>query len=409
MNVLVLEPSFAGHRGLYVERIVQAGLERGHRIHLATTQAALDDPSADRLRSLASNRLHWVDMVVRSRPPLMDRLFRGQLRYATYAAFRDCYQSVATRSKIDMVFVPYGDYCLYTASILGSPFDGCRWACIVMRVGHHLAGIGACPPPNWGQSIAQASKKLLFDRLLRQSEFASAISIDETLAEHYRRLGSAAAHKVVWAPDPADLELREDKGTARARLGIDSKRFVVLAYGSLTARKGVDALIEAVSRDSVPARVSVLMVGRLDEEVRRYLGSSPHVAALAAAGRLTTAEGYATSEAEDRAFSACDAVWVGYRDHRYMSGVVVLAGQARKPVIGCDEGLIGHIIRETRSGITVDVSDLDSVANALCSLAADPAKCMAFGESGYARFRAHTSAEFARRVWSALEGPFSGL
>ena len=104
---------------------------------------------------------------------------------------------------------------------------------------------------------------------------------------------------------------------------------------------------------------------------------------------------FVDAESEQMVFAASDVVWLGYRGHFAMSGVLVLAAKARRVIIATRYGLIGWHTRVKRLGITVDVEDISSVKDALIQLA-DPETL-----SNYQR---KMTAEFAEHTWENAVG-----
>ena len=84
----------------------------------------------------------------------------------------------------------------------------------------------------------------------------------------------------------------------------------------------------------------VILAGGQSESVRQL----PAQLRLRAEGRLLALDHYLDEIEQARVFSATDLVWVGYRNHRYMSGVLVLAGAAGVPAVGTVLGEIGRLI-----------------------------------------------------------------
>jgi len=71
------------------------------------------------------------------------------------------------------------------------------------------------------------------------------------------------------------------------------------------------------------------------------------------------------SETEQDLFSACDVVWLGYKGHYGMSGVLVQAYRSGKPLIATADGLIGWFCRDGELGPVIDDLAPDSINQAL--------------------------------------------
>jgi glycosyltransferase involved in cell wall biosynthesis len=91
-------------------------------------------------------------------------------------------------------------------------------------------------------------------------------------------------------------------------------------------------------------------------------------------------------------------VWLGYRDHYVMSGVLVQAGSMGLPVVACNTGLIGWLTHKYELGLTVPIDNVDAVTKTIAQLSPPSRVSTAYGENGR-RFSAHhTPEEFARIV-----------
>jgi hypothetical protein len=100
-------------------------------------------------------------------------------------------------------------------------------------------------------------------------------------------------------------------------------------------------------------------------------------------------------------FAAADVVWVGYRKHIYMSGVLVLAGRAGLPVVGTIEGEIGQLIMKHGLGSAARIDRPAEVATALRAML-DPSIRAEMGERAKRFFAQHTVENFGTRVLSAF-------
>jgi glycosyltransferase involved in cell wall biosynthesis len=73
---------------------------------------------------------------------------------------------------------------------------------------------------------------------------------------------------------------------------------------------------------------------------------------------------FITAEEELDLFSACDVVWLGYKGHYGMSGVLVQAYRFGKAVVATADGLIGWFCRTGELGTVVDDLSVTSINRA---------------------------------------------
>lgn len=399
VRILVIEPHFSGHRGAYVERIVQSGRMRGHDIHLATLKSSLQHAKAGDIRKRLESDAHLWVLPSSETSSIFGVRTAFLAQVSMLRDFANWYKVIATQLGVDLVFVPYGDYCLHAAGLLGSPFGDTPWALLTMRSTFHLRALGIRGDSlRWTDSL----KQRIFLRLLATPNLRALLTIDETLPSYLREVKPNLCAKVTYVPDPAAMISEVSPSEARARYGICEDRFVVLVYGALTKRKAVDILLKGLANPTVPERVSALLVGEQDEWTRDFLASD-FATTLKKKNRIFEFHRFADAHDEAMAFAASDVVWLGYRKHDAMSGVLVQAGQSRKPVIACDNGLIGWLTTTYGLGSTVTlgaVEELSRVLRDMESLGDYAAEC---GARGGSKFLAHTPEAFGNSIWAACE------
>ncbi len=386
--LLLIEPRFSGHHGVYVRWIAHGAIQRGYRVRLATARAQAQHPLLLRLQSECG-----ADLDVAFLPDIRDgeagtdllALARQDARF--YALFRSYYRTAFPLEPPSFVFLSYVDYCLYSLAMWGSPFGRTPWGGIAMRPAFHLA-----------RTPGTRIKEQLFLRLLNNPTLASLFVMDETLHEHITQRHPARAVKCHYLPDPAEMNATMSKQAARATLGIAKDVLVILVYGAISLRKGIDLLLAALREPEGPARVHVLLAGQQDAESKAFMASAA-AQPLAQAGRIHSFDAFLSADDEARVFAAADLLWMGYRGHLHASGVMVQAGQAGLPVIGCAEGMIGRTIQGKRLGIILPLQDAQQTARAIQAFINDEATMKRCGENGRIAFASHTPKNFADKLF----------
>lgn len=347
--VLIVEPNLTGHRWRYVEWTMQACAEAGYPCILATECANEDHRLARQI--VAANRpdveIAFVDPDERPRGLLGDP--NEYWRFHRY--FKRVHKVVSRAQPIRLVVVPYVDYFFYALPFLGSPFGKTPWIGITMRstFHHHKVGIKAPDRP-----LVNAIKAQLFKRAIRTDGLRTLLTIDPTLPEWAAHSASKASAAVAYVADPFPDERAENPLLARERLGLDPTQRYLLVYGAITERKGIYELVEALTRlDNAP---TLIVAGEQDTGTRHFMRN--HVRSLTPAPLIL--DSFIANDVERDLFSACDAVWLGYKGHYGMSGVLVQAYRFGKPVIATEDGLIGWFSRRCELGPIL--SDLSSAS-----------------------------------------------
>lgn len=389
MHVLILEASLTGHHANYLERIATTFLAQGHRLTVCVRQEHSNNPLFARVQAQQPGRV--AVKVIQPLPSWTHALRRlgvvgSELTH--WLMFKRSTEELSTAGQVDHVFFPYLDYCLHATALLGSPCGHVSWSGICMRPSFHYSSAGViAPKPKW-----RAIKERLFYRLLRQTSLNKLLTIDELLEQQTRRKCPLDAQKLAFVPDPAELTNNFDRVSARKQLGIPEQDFVVLVYGAIDGRKGVEHLLAGVRNKQFQKNLKILVMGRHTPALKEKLLSEPQVLSI---------DRYVDTATEEAGFRAADVVWMGYNTHYGMSGVLVLAAVAAKPVLATQNGLIGWMTRRHALGTVIDCENSREVAQAIHILLATSHSDLSNTGMQTVRMR-HTWIEFKRTLLQAL-------
>jgi glycosyltransferase involved in cell wall biosynthesis len=348
-TVLIVEPNFTGHRWRYAEWAAAAYGEAGYRCVIVTDPVNAEHALAKRIAQENRPQLE-IQFVA---PLAHGRSGAARLSYVRF--FRDFKHAfdVASRSrKVALVVVPYVDYFFYALPFTGSPFGDTPWVGITMRANFHHAKVGVKAPR---EPLVNALKAQLFRRAICTTGLKTLLTIDPTLAEWYagtpghreRYQGNRGA-AVQYLADPFPDAKAAEPRIARERLGLGAGKHV-LVYGAISERKGIQELVAALAQRSGSDKPTLVVAGAQDDEIRAFFSSSQGLSPAA-----VFMDRFITAEEELDLFSACDVVWLGYKGHYGMSGVLVQAYRFGKPVVATADGLIGWFCRTGELGPVVE-------------------------------------------------------
>jgi glycosyltransferase involved in cell wall biosynthesis len=395
MRVLILEPHASGHHASYLRWLVQAAAAKRWSVVIASTRSALSHPS---LATLASDfgdvRTHLIaDFPVDDgRVVRAHRLLRREFVY--WKAFNRAAAVVRGNVPIDAVILPYVDYCFYALAILGSPFGESPWCAISMRL--QVAQDAANGRPRMSVKWRLA-KRILASPALKKL-FVINPSVENVPANWF---SPAMRSKLRYLPDPAEYDFTGSRGESRAALGISNGQVAILVFGSIDERKGIDSLLNGLALQNDLDSYVVILAGRQSVNVRDQVQAAA-CAELLSQKRLIVINRFLTTSEQNRVFAAADVVWVGYRNHVYMSGVMVLAGKAGVPVLGSPEGEIGRLIAKYDLGYTARLDRPAEITSALRALL-DAHKRAEMGEKAQSAFASHTMENFGAEVTAAFD------
>ena len=391
LTIFETEPS-GHHLILHVRHIMREALSRGWQVRLATSERATKDRAFHILREDFGDRFE-VSIVrdIRNEETTADG--RKVLEhFQRWRAYRDAYRALP--EKPDVVYSVSLEKLDLPMSVLGSPFGRTPFCGLLLVRYFHCPEMGIKTEP---LRPRERLMEPVFWRLLRIKYLKTLLTLDPKLAEFAAKKKRVGGEKVRYLPDIASFAVLTPVDDAKGKLGIPADRFVVLNFGAMTPRKGLQELVEALDHPDCPERVVGLFAGRQDIAAAELM-SAPRVQGLREQERLFEINRFLDSEEENLVFQAADAVWVGYRRFYGMSGVLVQSAAAGRPVLANDEGLISHLVESYGLGLIADIDDHAAVANALSRLASDQEFVAECGRRGSSFAEDHTPTLFGKRV-----------
>lgn len=252
-----------------------------------------------------------------------------------------------------------------------------------------------------GDRVRAARQEAVATQALRNPSLHTLFTLDAFAAAELQIRGH---HRAEGLSDPVDLTPAPSERIAalRSRLGLDvSHKRLVLLFGVLTSRKGIPRVMKAIAAlpPDVVAGCHWALVGPLDKAYRTTLDAE--LAGLAA-GRpdatVTLVAEFVPEEDTQAWFELADLVLVPYERHVGMSGILVRAAAAGRPVLADRFGLVGALTRQEGLGLSLDTSNPDTFASALAQWFHGP-EAIPFSAAGAARFARRNRAErFARQL-----------
>lgn len=209
---------------------------------------------------------------------------------------------------------------------------------------------------SWQDRLQQWREKLLLSRVLQHPQLQTLLCLDPFFVKHIDQFNNSV--KVAELPDPVSITTVSQAQVMRLkeRLGIDPGRQVFLLFGALTGRKGIYQLLEAVAMlpPELSEKVCLVLAGQANSQEQDKISS--HIAGIRQVAKVQIITHYEfIPEAEVQIyFQLADVVLAPYQRHVGMSGILLLAAAAQKPVLSSDYGLMGEVVRRYNLGLTVD-------------------------------------------------------
>ena len=395
MNVLILEPYIDGHHANYLKWLLREIRRRKWRAILATTRQTLSDLRFKEICAEADD-IRICELTISDSPIFASHRYVKMVHreWTFWRAFQKAVARVAAVEEIGAIILPYLEYCFYAIAFFGAPFSDIPWCAISMR----LTAIGR----NSG-GLTGGSKKWRFAKRILGSKNLKAFFVINPSVVQFPPSWLTAREQLLlcYLPDPAELALPNVRNVLRQKFRISETAVVILVYGYIDERKGITSLLEAVAQASNLDDVVVFIAGIQSKSFGNTLKSG-RFEKLIVNGKLMVLNQVLNDELQGQVFAVSDAVWLGYRNHRYMSGVMVLAGQASLPVIGANFGEIGYLISRYNFGIAVDIDQANDIAVAIDKLLNKESR-QAMGNRGHSLFSTHTVENFGVTVLGSFD------
>lgn len=181
------------------------------------------------------------------------------------------------------------------------------------------------------------------------------------------------ATQVVHLPDPVEVVSASKNAVSELKkeLGIESNRKVLLAFGILAdARKGTRQLLEALQqlKPELGQKICILLVGEPFSKGQATIESWLAPVRSLLQVQVITQFGYIPESDVPLYFQLADFVMAPYQRHAGMSGIILLAAGAKKPILSSNYGLMGEVVKHYSLGIAVDTTITAEIAAGLTRL-----------------------------------------
>ncbi|MBN3894910.1 MAG: glycosyltransferase [Nostoc sp. NOS(2021)] len=213
----------------------------------------------------------------------------------------------------------------------------------------------------------QWRQKLLLSGVLNNPQFQCLFSLDPFAIKHIEKLHSQA--KVFHLADPVRIYKSEQYKIEqlRQKIRIDPDKKIFLLFGTLTNRKGIYQLLDAIQLlpSDICEKLCLLLVGSISSTDKISIQSQIKKISQSLPVQIIIRDEFIAEENVHLYFQLADVILAPYQKHVGMSGILLLAAAAQKPVLSSNYGLMGQLVRHNRLGITVDSTSPQAIANGI--------------------------------------------
>lgn len=259
--------------------------------------------------------------------------------------------------------------------------------------------------PTLKARIQQQQERLMLAMILRQPHLHRLLCLDPFAVEALNK--GAFESKAVVLADPVERAVSQASvSELRSRSNIGGQRKVFLLFGELSGRKGVEQMLDAIALlpGTLCQTLCFLLVGRCDLATKRQFQSK--IAQVRSAQPVQIIEQYEfiSEQAVQDYFQLTDVVLAPYQKHIGMSGILLQAAAAKKPVLSSNYGLMGELVRRYQLGLAVDSTQPIELMQALSSFLQAPASHFYSLEKMEQFVQQNTVEQFASTILSTVRG-----
>lgn len=234
---------------------------------------------------------------------------------------------------------------------------------------------------------------------LANPQLTALFCLDPFAVQEIKQLRSSV--KVVALPDPVEIipVTQAQVTQLKQHLEIELHRSVFLLFGALTGRKGIYEVLDAVSllAPTLSQQLCLVLAGQANDQERSQIDSRVEALLRSSSVQIISCPQYIPESEVPVYFQMANVVLATYQHHVGMSGILLHAAAAGKPVLSSDYGLMGELVRRYRLGLTVDSSSPPKIAENLTrgiledvQQWADPQQMQAFAKQNNAQKFAET-------------------
>ena len=361
---MLVEPFGSGHHmSLHIRFAVRKLQSFNCQLSLLTRRSAVADPSYQTVKTeiIKDMPTFFLPELKYNKSSSSLMILLRQIR--EWLILKREFLRVIKINKPDIIYVSDLEWIAKATEILGSPFDQIPFVALYMSPKHHRKTMGLGPESRYDWIYDK-----LFQRLLKIPTLQKLITMDEFFYDFSKQRYKSSLKKIMLAPDFALIEGNLSKKKARINLGISQSAKVILVYGTLNLKKGINELLSALIEENLPNDLVILLSGRPSDEIIELIRSKK-IKKLLDSKKVVTSFKFHDSRDEQEAFVASDVVWLGYTNSFFgSSGVLYQAIQADLPILGQKDGLIGRYVEKYKLGKTMPVNNVKKVAEAINDL-----------------------------------------
>ena len=344
-NILIFEPDASGHHSGYLYHLISNFLQNDYSYKLIVLVSPdFFEKHALILQKTLSPSVEWVkisqtEFAEWQKPKSVFK--RSTFEWELFCCYAKEFNAI-------LGFFMYIDYL--QLAILSQNAPPCPISGILFRptLVNYIAF-------SLKEKLNYWRKNITLKYFVKNKNVASLFSLDPFARDFIEE--NWHTDKVKHLPDPVQVyPSTQSEFQMKKTLGIEENRKVFLIFGYLDSRKGILEVMETIGNISreKSQKGCLLIVGLWEENERRLFDNLlPKIQQLSDF-QIIIKNTYIKEEDIQEYFKVADYALALYNKHFGMSGIMVWAAAAQKPLITYNFGLMGKIVSENELGITIN-------------------------------------------------------
>lgn len=313
------------------------------------------------------------------------------------------FQHYAHRLHADHCLILYFDTCIVPAAV-GKSFP-CPFSGIYFRPTFHYSIFqpNSVSRSSFKTKLQNWREQFLLKRLLSHPKLQTLFSLDQMAVDALQQLWPSA--NITGLPDPVDIRTTAaETCSLRQKLGIENGRKVFLLFGAITQRKGGFKLLEAIT--TLPTehckQLCIAFIGEANPTIQALLQERIKAIQQTHAVQFVCNFEYVDETRVPKYFQLADVVLAPYQQHVGMSGILLQAAAAKKPVLSSDYGLMGEVTKRHKLGLAVDSAQPRAIALGISRLLSGDISDIYSPLSALDFAKSNSSERFSEVIWSEI-------
>jgi glycosyltransferase involved in cell wall biosynthesis len=367
-HVMLFDLLNGGHHGTYLGYLVQAWLQEPFSTRLTLVVSPQFHTVHQEVVALVDTHSQVELLVISDAEDAQRKQASGlQLGFVEWKLF--CHYAQRVRATHAMLM--YFDY--FQLAIVFSQPCPCPFSAIYFRPTFHYQTF-TNTTFTFKDQVRSWRQKVLLTLALKNPQFHTLFSLDPFAVKTIQQFRLPPA--IVHLPDPVDIAPVSVQSVLdlRDKLGIEQNRQIFLLFGRLTERKGVYTLLESIKQLSPEScqQMCLLLVGEIVGQDKATVRQIVSELCQTSPIQILIHDRFLREAEVPVYFQLADFVLALYQRHVGMSGILLLAAAAQKPMLVSNYGLMGELAQRHELGLALDAGNPQHIAQALMHCLENP-------------------------------------